>query len=122
MWGEIRSTWKRFGEISVGEKTYARDVYLLVDGKVKKRKKSLAKDAYGDSHAVGPQELEVVCKGGPEIVFIGTGESNQLHLKAEACQYMKQRSIEWESLPTPEAIAAYNKSSRRKAAILHVTC
>ncbi len=114
--------WERFGEISIEKKTYTRDVYLLVDGKVKKRKKSLAKEASEDSHVVGPQEAEAVCKGGPEIVFIGTGEADNLHLNEEARRYMKQRSIEWESLPTPQAIEAYNKSPRRKAALFHVTC
>ena len=114
--------WKRFGEITVGKDTYARDVYLLVDGRVKKRKKGLAKESYGDSHTVGSQEMEKVCKGGPEIVFVGTGESNHLGLHEDAQRFLRQRSIECEILPTPQAIEAYNKADRRKAALLHVTC
>ncbi|NUQ63843.1 MAG: ROK family protein [Pirellulales bacterium] len=114
--------WQRFGEVTVQQKTYARDVYLLVDGSVKKRKKSLAKQSYGDSHMVGPEELEKVCKGGPEIVFVGTGESNHLSLNEDAQRFLRQRSIQCESLPTPKAVEAYNKSARRKAALLHVTC
>lgn len=114
--------WKRFGEVTVGKETYARDIYLLVDGRVKKRKKALAKQSYGDSHTVGPEELEKVCKGGPEIVFVGTGESNHLGLNEEARRFLQQRSIQFETLPTPQAIEAYNKAERRKAALLHVTC
>ncbi len=115
-------SWERFGEVTVGEKTYARDIYVLVDGTVKKRKKSLIKQSYGDSHTVGPEELEKVCRGGPEIVFVGTGESNHLALNEDAERFLRQRSIQWEAIPTPKAVDAYNKSNRRKAALLHVTC
>ncbi|NLY01154.1 MAG: ROK family protein [Rhodopirellula sp.] len=114
--------WRRFGEITVEEKGYDRDVYLLVDGRVKKRKSSVAMLPDGDSHTVGPEELEKICKGGPEILFIGTGESNQLSLNDDGRQFLRQRLIDCESLPTPAAIDAYNKSTRRKAALLHVTC
>ena len=46
-----------------------------VDGNVKKRKKHLAREEYHTAHTLGPKELEKVCRGGPEILFVGTGES-----------------------------------------------
>ena len=54
----------RFGEITVGRKTYGRDIYLFVDGTVKKRKKDIAREEYHTAHAVGPKELERVCRAG----------------------------------------------------------
>lgn len=112
----------RFGEVIVGEKTYTRDVYITADGKVKKRKKRLAREEYHTAHTLGPKELEKVCRGGPEVIFVGTGESGSLKLSEEALRYLSQRSIECKALPTPQLAEAYNKSAKRKAAVIHVTC
>ena len=60
-----------------GRETYSRDIYISVSGKVKKRDESLAKELYGSAHTVGPKELEEVCKGGPEVLFIGAGRVEQ---------------------------------------------
>jgi len=112
----------RFGEITIGRTTYAHDVYLLVDGTVKKRKKDIAREEYHTAHAVGPKELERVCRAGPEVLFVGTGETGAVKLNEEALRYLSQRSIDCKAMPTPEAIEAYNKSGKRKAALIHVTC
>jgi len=112
----------RFGEVTIGGQTYDRDVYINVNAKVKKRKKSLAKEVYGSSHTVGPQELDRVCRGGPEVLFVGTGHSGQVTLADDADRYFAQRLIECRALPTPEVIDAYNACERRKAALVHVTC
>jgi glucokinase len=112
----------RFGEVTIGQRSYSRDVYILVDGTVKKRKKSIAREEYHTAHALGPKELERVCRGGPEILFVGTGETGAVKLNEEALRYLSQRSIDCKALPTPEAIDAYNKSGKRKAALIHVTC
>lgn len=111
-----------FGEITVGGKKYTCDVQIRADGKVRKRKKSLAKELYGSSHVIGPAELEKVCKGDPEVVVIGTGMSGMAKLSEDALPYLQQRCIKCEVLTTPEAAAAYNQAGRRKAALIHVTC
>ena len=111
-----------FGEVTVGKKTYGRDIQIRVNGKVKKRDRQLAKGLYGTAHTVGPQELEKVCKGGPEVLFVGAGQSGNVELTDDARQYLSQRSIRCEILKTPEAVEAYNKSQQRKAALIHVTC
>lgn len=108
------------GEVKVNEKTYARDIYVTADGQVKKRPIDKALELYSDSHTVGPKELEKVCKGGPEVLFIGTGRSGQLKLTDDAQRFLTQRSIAFEKLPTADAIVAYNKSKARKATLLHV--
>jgi len=111
-----------FGEVTIERQTYTRDVCISVDGKVKKRKKSLAREAYGSSHTLGPKELDRVCRGGPEVLFVGTGHSGQLQLADDVEPYLSKRSIECRALPTPKAIKAYNRCDRRKAALIHVTC
>jgi hypothetical protein len=112
----------RFGEVVVGEKTFTGDVCITVDGNVKKRKKRLAREEYHTAHTLGPKELEKLCKGGPEILFVGTGESGSLKVSEEALRFLSQRSIQCKAMPTPEVADAYNKSNRRKAAVIHVTC
>jgi glucokinase len=110
------------GEIAVGKKTYGRDIYISVSGKVKNRDKRLAKEHYGSAHAVGPKELEKVCKGGPEVLFIGAGKSSKVELTEDARRFLAQRSIKCEIQPTAKAVESYNRSKLRKATLIHVTC
>ena len=77
------------GEVAVGGKTYAHDVYITVDGLVEKRKKKHARESAAD--AIGPKELEKVCQGGPEVVFLGTGNAGEFRLNDEAYRYLAQR-------------------------------
>ena len=106
----------------MGRKTYGRDVYIMVGGKVKKRKKKLAREFYGSAHKVGPKELEAVCQGGPEVLFIGSGMSGKVELTDDAQRFLTQRAIKCEIQPTPKAAENYNRSKLRKAALIHVTC
>lgn len=107
-------------EIAIGNKTYDHDIYIRVNGKVKRRKETHVKKLYGTAHRIGTEEVAKVCKGGPEILFIGTGRHNQKELTAEAENFLRRRAIEYQAMPTAEAIKAYNDCNRRKAALLHV--
>jgi glucokinase len=111
-----------FGKITVGRETYDCDVVISVGGKVKRRDESVAKEMYGTSHTVGVKELAKVCKGGPEILFVGAGKSGQVELTEDARRFLAQRLIRCEVQPTVKAVECYNKSNRRKAALMHVTC
>ena len=111
-----------FGSITLGDEMYDRDVYILASGEVKKRKKRLAKDAYGTSHKIGPDELTRLCKAEPKIVFIGTGQQGVAELTEEGKRYLEKHRIDYAVLPTPEIVACYNKGDRRKAALIHITC
>jgi hypothetical protein len=106
----------------VGRKSYSRDIYIFADATLKKRDKALAKELYGTAHTVGPKELERVCKGAPEVLFVGAGKEGRVELTEDAQRYLSQRSIRCEILPTPKAIEAYNKSTQRRATLIHVTC
>lgn len=112
---------RRAGEIVVGDTTYHRDISISVGGKVKKRDEDQAKQQYGSAHMIGPKELEKVCRGGPEVLFVGTGKSGKIELTDEARRFLAQRSIRCEVLPTAKVIESYNTSKLRKAALIHVT-
>jgi glucokinase len=111
-----------FGEITIDKKTYDCDVTITVGGKVKKRNEKQAKELYGTSHIVGAKELVKVCKGGPEVLFIGAGKAGQVELTEDARQFLAQRSIRCEIQTTVKAVECYNKSKLRKAALMHITC
>jgi glucokinase len=112
----------RPGEITIGGKVYTRDVFIRVDGEVKKRKKHAAGHDHDAGHTLQAKEVEKACRGGPEVLFVGTGESGSLKLSDEALRFLGHRSIECKALPTPQMAEAYNKSNKRKAAVIHVTC
>jgi hypothetical protein len=116
----IRET--HFGEITLGSKPYACDVVIFASSKIKKRDKSIAKERYGTSHKIGPRELKRVCRKEPEILFIGTGQDDQARLTGKGRRYLEKNAIAVEALPTPELIDAWNRSKKRKAALIHVTC
>ena len=101
---------------------YEKDVWILADGAVKKRKKKLAKEVYGTSHRIGPDELAKVCRGKPEIVFVGTGQQGVAELTAEVREYLEKQGINYAVLPTPQIVASYNQCTKRKAALIHITC
>jgi glucokinase len=110
------------GEIAVADKTHKCDIYITVNGKAKKRDETLAQEVAGFPHIVGPRELEIVCKGGPEILFIGAGKSSHVELTEDARRFLDMRSIKFEILPSGKAVEGYNKSKRRKGMLIHVTC
>ena len=111
-----------FGEIVVGKKAYDHDIYIPVSGKVKARDKDLAKREGESAQTIGPKELEEVCKGGPEVLFVGCTKPNEVVLTEQAQRYLSQRSIRCEILPAVQLVDLYNKSKARKAALIHVTC
>jgi len=111
----------RSGKIVVGKETYNRDVYISVGGNVKKRDEDQAEKWYGSAHTIGPKELEKVCRGGPEILFIGTGKSGKVELTEDSRRFLAQRSIQCEVLPTAKVVESYNGSKVRKAALIRGT-
>jgi glucokinase len=110
------------GEVVVADKPYKSDIYITVNGKVKKRDESLAQEVDGFPHVVGPKELAMVCKGGPEILFVGAGDSSHVELTEDGRRFLDMRSIKLEVLPSGKAVEGYNKSKRRRGLLMHVTC
>ena len=110
------------GEITVEKKTYTCDINISVGGKVTKRDKSIAEEMPGSVHTIGPKELKKLCKGGPEIVFIGADKTDHVELTEDARRFLLHRTIQCEILPTSKAAESYNGSKIRKAAMMHVTC
>ncbi len=111
----------RFGSVTVDGKAYEKDVYVRADGKVKRRDKALRK-AGATAHEFTDGELKRVCKGGPRVLFLGTGIHGGAKLTAEGEAFLRRRGIEHHLLPSAEAVKAYNEAAGRKACVIHLTC
>lgn len=111
-----------FGSITVDAETYDHDIVIRLSGKVKKRKKKLSKERYGTSHTVSAEEAEHIHDDGAERVIIGTGQHGMLKLSDEAEAFFKEHGCSVRTLPTPDAVKAWNESEGQIVAMLHVTC
>jgi len=120
MYPEIQST--EFGEVMINNLTYKNDMYIEVTGKLKNRNMRLARELFGTAHKVGPEELKILCTKETEIIFIGSGQEGCFEVTNEGKEFLDKEGITCDVQPTPEVIKLYNKSTKRKAALIHVTC
>jgi glucokinase len=117
-----RIAWKARGEVTVDGEVHKSDVCVRGDGKVRTRDAKAARPWGGGAHAVVPAELIMACHGRPSAFFLGTGEAGSVALTPEGERFLQRRGIRWRALPSPQAVAAYNRARGRKAILLHVTC
>ena len=115
-----RVAFSKSGEVTVGKNTYDRDICIRVNGKVRRRKKTVPPARDKADLAVTADDVQKACKGGPEVLFIGTGQSGKTKIGKDAKEYLRRRAIECRALSTPDAIEAYNKTDQRKAALLRM--
>ena len=111
-----------FGWIEIDKVRYEHDVIIHRDGSVTKRSKKKSKElksTYGHT-PLSDQELEVLKKEKPEIVYIGTGQYGDLPITPEAEREL--RRFETVIRPTPEILDMLKKEHRSFIAIIHVTC
>ena len=111
-----------FGWIEIDKVRYDHDVIIHRDGSVTKRSKKKSKELKSTySHTpLSDQELEVLKKEKPEIVYIGTGQYGDLPITPEAERELSR--FETVILPTPEILDMLKKERRSFVAIIHVTC
>jgi len=111
-----------FGWIEIDQVRYEHDVIIHRDGSVTKRSKKKSKElksTYGHT-PLSDQELEVLKKEKPEMVYIGTGQYGDLPITPEAEREL--RRFETVIRPTPEILDMLKKEHRSFIAIIHVTC
>lgn len=118
----IRFDSTSFGSVTINGQTY-NDV-LIIGKDVLDRDKEIARMAFGTSHVIGEEEANLLIKGSPEAVIIGTGQSGCVQVKPEASELIKKSGAELITLLTPKAIQKYNRLSRKKKVnvLIHVTC
>ena len=111
-----------FGSITINNKTFKHDVFITLDGEVKKRKKKLSKEVYGTSHVISLAEAMYVYEKGAEMLIIGAGQYRRVGLSDEAEKYLSKRGCRVKLLGTPKAIQAWNTAGEKAIGLFHVTC
>jgi hypothetical protein len=104
-----------YGFITIDDKTYYHDVYVLPSGKVVERE-------YG--HSFTKDQVEYVLKENPDTVVIGKGTSGLASLSGDARDLLEKRKVKIIEAYTPAIMDKFNKLTKTKkvAAIIHVTC
>ena len=113
----------KFGSIAVGGKTYRRDILMLPDGTVKRRRDSIR---FGiGSHVIKKGEIDELVKANPEVVVVGTGTNAWAQLASDAELCAKEAKVELVALPSQKAVGKFNQlidEGKRVAALIHITC
>ena len=111
-----------FGSITIGGKTFDHDVFIRLNGDVKKRKKKLSKSVYGTSHIVSLDEVKHIYEKGAKRIIIGSGHYGILKLSEEAEEFFRKKKCLVNLLPTPEAVKNWNKEKESVIGLFHITC
>lgn len=111
-----------FGSITIDGKRYAFDVVIRLSGEIVKRKKKLSKRYYGTSHIISKDEAEFVWEKGCEQLILGTGQYDNVRLSPEAAEFFDRKRCKVLALATPDAIEAFNRSTKDRVGLFHVTC
>ncbi len=105
-----------FGSISVGNKTYKKDVIIFPD-------KVLSPWWRAEGHLLQMGDLEEVINARPSVLIVGTGASGIMKVPDQLIKALGEKGIEVMALRTPEAVAAFNDMGDEKViAALHLTC
>lgn len=112
----------KFGSITIDGDVYKFDIFIKLDGQVKKRKKKLSKAIYGTSHMISLDEAKYIYEEGADQLIVGTGQYGMVELSDESADYFKQKKCPVELNPTPKAIISWNESKGAIIGLFHVTC
>ncbi|MEW5718879.1 MAG: MTH938/NDUFAF3 family protein [Chloroflexota bacterium] len=114
-----------FGWFIADGRRYENDHVITVAGEIAPRLKHLSKKYGGWHTALGPEEVEHILTGDPEILIVGCGHFGVLPIRAETRALLAARSVPWETRRIRDALRRYAELARagkRVAAILHVSC
>jgi hypothetical protein len=112
-----------FGKITVENMVYHHDIYIDLDGHIKKRKKKLSKKVYGTSHIISVEEIQHIYEEGVKLLIVGTGQYSRARLSPEAETYLKTKKCGVKLLSTENAVETWNATRPSKTiALFHVTC
>ena len=56
------------------------------------------------------------------MIIIGSGQEGNVRLSPGAEDYLRKKGCEVPLQPTRKAIGSFDKSAKRKIALMHVTC
>ena len=111
-----------FGSITVDGESYDHDIYITLQGQVKKRKKKLSKAVYGSSHTISLPEIEYIYQEAASGILIGSGQYGVAKLSEEASDFLKGKNCPVELMDTPRALKQWNSQTKNWIGLFHITC
>lgn len=80
----------------------------------------------GTGHVPGiqPADVRELVDEGAEVVVLSRGQHERLQVQRETLEFLEERGVEAEVLPTGEAVERYNElaGERPVGALIHSTC
>ena len=110
-----------FGSITIDGEVYHKDLWII-DGRIKKRDKSIAKSKFGTSHRISRKELKRVMTPKTRRIIIGSGNSGLVSLTDKAQKYLEGLGIEVEICKTGELSQRNIEINECDSGIIHLTC
>jgi hypothetical protein len=105
-----------FGRVVVDGVEQTRDVIVLPDRVVTNWWRA-------DGHTLVLADLDDVLEELPPHLVVGTGAYGQMRPDPDAVEQLREREVQVEALPTPDAVRRYSElDPRSTAAALHLTC
>lgn len=112
-----------FGSITIENTKYHYDIFIDLDGHIKKRKKKLSKKVYGTSHIISLDEIQYIFEEGTRLLILGTGQYSRARLSDEAAEFLKTHKCQVKLLSTENAIETWNSTKHSKTiGLFHITC
>lgn len=110
-----------FGSITIGGKEYDKDLWII-NGKIKKRDKSISKIMFQTSHRIPLEEIKKIVTVSTKRVIVGTGESGSVSIEKEGLEFLKEKGINLEMYKSGDLALMKMKFSEEDSGIIHVTC
>ena len=114
-----------FGHITIDGRRYEKDLVILPDGRVKKRKKKLSKGSTGHTPLSKKELREYADNISPAKLIVGTGMYGAMPVTEGAEKFAGKRGIQLVCTDTPTAVKTYLQTlegKERAAVLLHLTC
>jgi hypothetical protein len=111
-----------FGSITIEGLIFDHDVFIHLNGEIKKRKKKLSKKHFGTSHIISLEEASHIYEVGAEKILIGSGQTGMVRLSDEASDFFVQKNCDVFIIPTGSAVEKWNKETGSLIGLFHITC
>jgi hypothetical protein len=107
-----------FGKITIDGKTYRSDVIITSNN---------VKDNWWrkEGHNLAIADLDNILDANPEVVIIGSGYYGRMQVPEVTREFLKEKGIQVEVVPTSDAVEKFNQLQQecaRIVAVLHLTC
>jgi hypothetical protein len=110
----------RFGHVESDNKSFENDLIVMGDW---------VHDNWwrNDGHRLVPEDLENLMPKNPAKLVIGQGSSSRMKLTKRVKDFLEEKGVDYEALPTDQAIKRYNELAEKEgrdqvAGAFHLTC